>query len=174
MRSLTPSLPPRLTAPAWDFASAARLSNRMVAACGLPTTLRVAQVFVSPCPPKPRQMNDTRSRSRSDRHSRLDAIFRSAQGQHWRSFLDESLLRSYSRRYISHKRKVQECEPQNSQRRLKNLCGSRSEVWTKLGTLCRAHRQPGGTTLVVEKREIRLRSPTQALALTDETMSSIE
>ena len=49
--------------PAWDFASAARLSNRMVAACGLPTTLRAAQVFVSPYPPKPRQMNDTRSRS---------------------------------------------------------------------------------------------------------------
>src|ERR1700722_924341 len=60
MRSLTPSLPPRLTAPAWDFASAARLSNRMVAACGLPTTLRAAQVFVSLCPPKPRHMNDTR------------------------------------------------------------------------------------------------------------------
>src|SRR5580693_1360658 len=56
MRSLTPSLPPRLTAPAWDFASAARLSNRMVAACGLPTTLHAAQVFVSPYPPKPRQM----------------------------------------------------------------------------------------------------------------------
>src|SRR6266478_396269 len=56
IRSLTPSLPPRLTAPAWDFASAARLSNRMVAACGLPTTLHAAQVFVSPYPPEPKQM----------------------------------------------------------------------------------------------------------------------
>jgi hypothetical protein len=28
----------------------------MVAACGLPTTLRAAQGFVSPYPPKPRQM----------------------------------------------------------------------------------------------------------------------
>src|ERR1700757_3391963 len=52
MRSLTPSLLPRLTAQAWDFASAARLSNRMVAACGLPTTLRAAQGFVSPYLPK--------------------------------------------------------------------------------------------------------------------------
>ena len=59
-RSLTPSLAPRITAPAWDFASAAQLSNRMVAACGLLTTLRAAQVFVSPYPPKPWQMNDTR------------------------------------------------------------------------------------------------------------------
>src|SRR6201987_4294355 len=64
IRSLTPSLLPRLMAPAWDFASAARLSNRMVAACGLPTTLRAAQVFASPYPPKPRQMNDTRDRTR--------------------------------------------------------------------------------------------------------------
>src|ERR1700739_3684701 len=65
MRSLTPSLPPRLTAPAWDCASAARLSNRMVAACGRPITPRAAHVFVSPCPTKPRQKNDTRIRSHS-------------------------------------------------------------------------------------------------------------
>ena len=50
------SLPPSRMAPEWDSASAARLSNRMVAACGLPTTLRAAQVFVSPYPPKPRQL----------------------------------------------------------------------------------------------------------------------
>src|SRR6267154_3118605 len=56
IRSLTPSLLPRLTAPAWDFASAARLSNRMVVACGLPTPLHAAQVFASPYPPEPRQM----------------------------------------------------------------------------------------------------------------------
>ncbi len=47
MRSLAPSLPPRLTVPAWDCRSAAPLLNRPVAACGLPTILRAAQDFVS-------------------------------------------------------------------------------------------------------------------------------
>ena len=51
--------------PAWDSASAAPSSNRMVAACGLLTTPRAAQVFVSPYPPKPRQMNEARRRPHS-------------------------------------------------------------------------------------------------------------
>src|SRR5258708_33094825 len=53
------SLPPNLTALAWDFASADPSSNRMAAACGLPTTPRAAQAFVSPYLLKPRRMNDT-------------------------------------------------------------------------------------------------------------------
>jgi hypothetical protein len=40
----------RFKAPAWDFGSAAPSLNRMAAACGLPTTLRAAQVFTSPYP----------------------------------------------------------------------------------------------------------------------------
>src|ERR1700676_579686 len=54
------SLPPSLTAPAWDFASAAPSSNRMVAACGLSTSPRAAQAFVLPYPPGARHLNDTR------------------------------------------------------------------------------------------------------------------
>ncbi len=81
IRSLMPSLPPRLTAPAWDFASAAQSSNRMAAACGLPTTLRAAQVFVSPYPPKPRQLNDAQSRSRRcSSLMRLPLCVRSSKG----------------------------------------------------------------------------------------------
>src|SRR5260370_39519897 len=41
------SLPPKLTAQAWDFGSAARSLNRMAAACGLPPTLRPERVFTS-------------------------------------------------------------------------------------------------------------------------------
>src|SRR5260221_2182561 len=42
----------------WDCPSAAPSSNRIAAACGLPTTLRAAQVFTSFCPPKSRHKND--------------------------------------------------------------------------------------------------------------------
>src|SRR5258708_4844722 len=41
------SLPPKLTAQAWDFGSAARSLNRMAAACGLPPTLRPERGFTS-------------------------------------------------------------------------------------------------------------------------------
>src|ERR1700678_2662423 len=41
------SLPPRLMARAWDCGSAAPSLNRTGAACGLPTTLRAEQDFVS-------------------------------------------------------------------------------------------------------------------------------
>src|ERR1700738_1712004 len=58
-RSSVRFLPPNPTGPAWDFVSAALSSNRMAAACGLPTTPRGAQAFVSPYLPKPRRMNDT-------------------------------------------------------------------------------------------------------------------
>src|SRR5229473_5327026 len=58
-RSSMPSLLPSPTGPAWDFASAAPSSNRMVAACGLPTTHRAAQAFLSPYPPKPGHIHDT-------------------------------------------------------------------------------------------------------------------
>src|ERR1700682_3323902 len=44
------SFPPRLTVRAWDFGSAAPSWNRTGAACGLPTILRAAQLFSSPCP----------------------------------------------------------------------------------------------------------------------------
>src|ERR1700674_1687994 len=67
-RSSTPSLLPSPTGPAWNFASAAPLSNRMVAACGLLTAPRAAQVFVSPYPPKARQRNETRRRYHAVRH----------------------------------------------------------------------------------------------------------
>jgi len=33
------------------------LLNRTGAACGLPTPIRAAQAFVSPCPPNARHMN---------------------------------------------------------------------------------------------------------------------
>src|SRR6266478_4876213 len=61
IRYLMPSLPPNLMAPAWDFASADPLWNRMAAACGLPTTLSAVQAFTSPFPLKSRPMNDTQS-----------------------------------------------------------------------------------------------------------------
>jgi hypothetical protein len=44
-RSSMPSLLPSPTGPAWDFASAAPSSNRMVAACGLPTTSRGGSLY---------------------------------------------------------------------------------------------------------------------------------
>src|SRR5229473_6345344 len=62
IRSSMPSSPPNLTEPAWDFASADLLWNRMAAAFGLPTTLRAVQAFTSPFPPKSRLMNDSQSR----------------------------------------------------------------------------------------------------------------
>src|SRR5437660_10038378 len=55
------SLPRNLMGPAWDFGSAAPSLNLMVAACGLPTTLRAAQASTSPCLSKPRRTNDARS-----------------------------------------------------------------------------------------------------------------
>src|ERR1700681_3924233 len=50
-RSSTRSLPRSFTGPAWDCPSAAPSLNRIAAACGLPTTLRAAQVFTSCCLP---------------------------------------------------------------------------------------------------------------------------
>src|ERR1035438_1394105 len=67
-RSLMHSSPPNLTAPAWDFGSAAPLPNRMAAACGLLTTLRAVRAFTSPYLPKSRLMNDTDRRSHGLRH----------------------------------------------------------------------------------------------------------
>src|SRR6266481_1947331 len=52
------SIPRSFMGPVWDYPSAAPLSNRIAAACGLPTTLRAAQVFTSSCLPKLRQVND--------------------------------------------------------------------------------------------------------------------
>src|SRR5271163_3214475 len=45
-----PSLLLNLMALAWDFGSADLLSNRMVAACGLPPTLREVPTFISRYP----------------------------------------------------------------------------------------------------------------------------
>ena len=64
------SLPRSFRVPAWDFGSAAPSWSRMVAACGLPTILRGAQVFISLYPPKPRPMNDVHGRS----HWRLSSL----------------------------------------------------------------------------------------------------
>jgi len=47
-RLLMLSLPPSLTALAWDFGSAAPSFNRLAVGCGLPITLRAVQAFVSP------------------------------------------------------------------------------------------------------------------------------
>jgi len=47
-------LPRSSTGPVWDYPLAGPSSNRMAAACGLPTTLHVAQVFISLYPPKSR------------------------------------------------------------------------------------------------------------------------
>jgi phosphoglycerate-specific signal transduction histidine kinase len=41
-------------APEWGFASASQSLSRMAAACGLPTILRAAQLFSSPCPSRSR------------------------------------------------------------------------------------------------------------------------
>src|SRR6267143_110474 len=56
IRSLMPSLRPNSTAPEWGFASADPSLSRMAAACGLPTTLRAAQVFTLLYPPKSTHM----------------------------------------------------------------------------------------------------------------------
>src|SRR2546430_2761556 len=52
------ALPPSCMVPLWDCPSAAPSLNRMASASGLPTILRVAQVFVSPYPPKLRQNDE--------------------------------------------------------------------------------------------------------------------
>jgi len=59
-RSSTRFLQRSLTEPAWGFASVAPSLNRMAGACGLPTTLRAAQVFISLYPRKSRQRNEYR------------------------------------------------------------------------------------------------------------------
>src|SRR5882672_7040554 len=53
-----PSLPPNLTARAWDFASAVPSLKRMAAACGLPTTRRAAQAFTWHFPSKSSRLNE--------------------------------------------------------------------------------------------------------------------
>src|SRR5260370_13228176 len=50
-----PSSPPNLTVLAWDFVSAAPSWNRMAAACGLPTTLRVERAFTLLYPARSRR-----------------------------------------------------------------------------------------------------------------------
>src|SRR5271157_4073797 len=52
------SSPPNLTAPAWGCGSAAPSLNRTAVACGLPTPLPAARVFISLCPIESRQRND--------------------------------------------------------------------------------------------------------------------
>ncbi len=54
--------------PVWDFGSAAPLSNRMVAVCGLTNLLRTAQVFTSPCLPSSGHMHDGRGHAHGIRH----------------------------------------------------------------------------------------------------------
>src|SRR6267378_451621 len=63
-RSLMRSLPPKRTAPVWDFGSAAPLLNRTAAAYGLRTIPRAAQRFSSPCPQRPRRTHNLLRRSR--------------------------------------------------------------------------------------------------------------
>ena len=55
-RSSIRSLRPTSMGPAWAYLSAAPLLNRMAPACGLPTTLRRAPVFISRYPPKSRRI----------------------------------------------------------------------------------------------------------------------
>ena len=52
------SLPRNFMEPVWDCPSAAPSLNHTAAACGLPTTLRAAQVFTSFYLPKSRHMTD--------------------------------------------------------------------------------------------------------------------
>ena len=52
------SSPLSLKAAAWGFASAVPSLNRMVAACGLPPTLRAAPTFISPYRPTVRYIHD--------------------------------------------------------------------------------------------------------------------
>jgi hypothetical protein len=58
-------------APAWDFASAAPSLNRMAAPCGLLTTLRATQAFVSRYPPRPRHAHSPKSIDHQAAHSHL-------------------------------------------------------------------------------------------------------
>src|SRR6266850_6497972 len=67
MRSLLRSF----MGPVWDCPSAAPSLNRIAAACGLPTTLRAAQVFTSFYPPKSRHMNDGSTAHLDCRHNPL-------------------------------------------------------------------------------------------------------
>src|ERR1700730_4161855 len=57
-RSSMRSLPRSFMGSVWDCPSAAPSLNRIAAACGLPTTLRTAQVFTSVYPLKSRHMTD--------------------------------------------------------------------------------------------------------------------
>src|ERR1700730_7508516 len=65
-RFSTHSLPPNLTAPGWDLASADRSLNRMADACGLRATLRAAQMFASPYPSTSTHRTGPRCRSLID------------------------------------------------------------------------------------------------------------
>src|SRR5260370_24649996 len=71
MRSSQPSL----TVPAWYCGAGAASLNRMAAACGLPTTLRAAQVFISLYLRKTRQRNEPRRRCQGSRHAALKSAF---------------------------------------------------------------------------------------------------
>src|SRR5713101_9651455 len=70
-RSLMRSLPRSCMGPAWDCPSAAPSLNRIAVACGLPTTLRAAQVFTSFYPPQSRHMNDGSTAHLDCRHHPL-------------------------------------------------------------------------------------------------------
>src|SRR5207302_3211968 len=72
-----------LTAPAWGFASAAPSWNRMAGACGLPTTLRAAQVFISLYQRELKQRNEPGRRSQGSRQRvhQEDAALKSAFGR---------------------------------------------------------------------------------------------
>src|SRR5260370_38133273 len=65
----------RRTGREWGFASAGQSLNRMAVACGLPTTLRAAQVFISLYLRKTRQRNEPRRRCQGSRHAALKSAF---------------------------------------------------------------------------------------------------
>src|SRR6266851_9285122 len=80
-RSSMRSLPRSFMGPVWDCPSAAPSLNRIAAACGLPTTLRAAQVFTSFYPPKSRQMNDADVRAKRFLRRAPARKFRHAAGE---------------------------------------------------------------------------------------------
>jgi signal transduction histidine kinase len=57
-RCVTRSLPPNLTAPAWDCGSAVLSLKRIMGACGPPLTFHAAQDSVSHCPPTARRATE--------------------------------------------------------------------------------------------------------------------